>query len=195
VTTKVVCVVRDDPDAVRARWRDTVVRAALGTPLDLPGVPPAPVAAVDVLWFAGEPSVPSLALGPGSVAVAVEEVVQRGADALAAHRAGGGDGLKMMSFGRRNPALSPAEFAARWRRESGRLGGDPIPDELRGFAYAQGHPAPGPDPGFDAVNEVWFDQLDDLRRRALWFAARPVPADLWSPSECWSVCLREEPLG
>jgi hypothetical protein len=101
----------------------------------------------------------------------------------------------MMSFGRRNPALSPAEFAARWRREAGRLGDDAIPDELRGFAYAQDHPAPGSDPAFDAVNEVWFDRLDDLRRRAAWFAARPVPADLWSPAECWSVCLREEPVG
>ncbi|HZM32732.1 MAG TPA: hypothetical protein VFB77_19680 [Acidimicrobiales bacterium] len=195
MTTKVVCVVRDDPAAVRAAWRGEPVHAALGTPLDLPGLPPAPVAAVDVLWFAGEPTARALALGPGAVAVAVEEVVLRGADALAAHRDAGGDGLKMMSFGRRNPALSAAEFAARWRREAGRLGGESIPDDLRGFAYAQDHPPPGSDPPFDAVNEVWFDRLDGLLRRAEWFASHPVPADLWSPSECWSVCLREETLG
>lgn len=193
MTTKVVCFVRGDLARVRAGWRDATVHASLGTALDLPGLPPAPFAAVDVLWFAGEP--PPLALGLGSVAVAVEEVVLRGALALAAHRDAGGEGLKMMSFGRRNPALSPAEFADRWRREAGQLGGDPIPDELRGFAYAQDHPRPGAEPTFDAINEVWFDRIDDLRRRAGWFAARPVPAELMSPSECWSVCLREEPLG
>jgi EthD domain len=193
VTTKVVCFVRGDPAQVRAGWRDAPVRASLGTALDLPGLPPAPFAAVDVLWFAGEP--PPLTLGPGSVAVAVEEVVLRGAEALAARRDAGGEGLKMMSFGRRNPALSPAEFADRWRREAGRLGGDPIPDKLRGVAYAQDHPRPGTEPAFDAINEVWFDRIDDLRRRMEWFAARPVPADLWSPSECWSVSLREEPVG
>jgi hypothetical protein len=122
--------------------------------------------------------------------VAVDEVVVRGADELAARWAASDERFKMMSFGRRNPALSRAEFVARWRAEAGRLSGDPIPDELRGLAYVQDHPL-GDDPPLDAVNEVWFDDVDALRRRAEWFAARPIPADLMSPPDCWSLYLRE----
>jgi hypothetical protein len=117
-------------------------------------------------------------------------VVVRGAGALADRWADGGERFKMMACGRRNPALTRSAFLERWRAEAGRLGGDRIPDELRGVAYVQDHPV-GDDPPLDAVNEVWFDRLDDLRRRAEWFAARPVPADLMSPPECWSLDLRE----
>jgi hypothetical protein len=163
-------------------------RVALGTSLALPGLPPPRFAAVDVEWFEGDAGddLP----GDGSLTVPVDEVVVRGADALAARWAGGGERFKMMSFGRRNPALTRAAFAARWRAEAGRLSGDRIPDELRGLAYVQDHPL-GDDPPLDAINEVWFDRLDDLRRRAEWFAARPVPADLMSPAECWTAYLRE----
>ncbi len=41
------------------------------------------------------------------------------------------------------------------------------------------------------MNEVWFDRLDDLRRRAEWFADRPVPADLMDPARSGFVLLRE----
>jgi hypothetical protein len=163
-------------------------RVALGTSLALPGLPPPPFAAVAVVWFAGDAG--DDRPEDGSVSVPVEEVVVRGADALAARWAGGGERFKMMSFGRRNPALTRTAFAERWRAEAGRLGGDRIPDEVRGVAYVQDHPL-GDDPAFDAINEVWFDRLDDLRRRAEWFAARPVPADLMSPAECWTAYLRE----
>ncbi|HET8619035.1 MAG TPA: hypothetical protein VFM27_08750 [Acidimicrobiales bacterium] len=163
-------------------------RMALGTSLALPGLPPPRFVAVDVEWFEGDAGddLP----GDGSLMVPVDEVVVRGADALAARWAGGGERFKMMSLGRRNPALTRAAFAARWRAEAGRLSGDRIPDELRGLAYVQDHPR-GDDPPLDAINEVWFDRLDDLRRRAEWFAARPVPADLMSPAECWTAYLRE----
>lgn len=126
--------------------------------------------------------------------VAVEEVVVRGADALADRWAAGGERYKMMSFGRRNPALTRAEFVERWRAEAGRLGGDRIPDELRGLAYVQDHPV-GDDSSLDAINEVWFDDLDALRHRARWFAARPIPADLMSPPDCWSLYLKETVIG
>jgi hypothetical protein len=161
---------------------------ALGTSLVLPGLPPPRFAAIAVVWYEGDPG--DDRPGDGSVTVPVEEVVVRGADALAARWAGGGERFKMMSFGRRNPALTRAAFAERWRAEAGRLGGDRIPDEVRGLAYVQDHPV-GDDPPLDAINEVWFDRLDDLRRRAEWFAARPVPADLMSPAECWTAYLRE----
>ena len=119
-------------------------------------------------------------------------MVVRGADALAARWAAGGERYKMMSFGRRNPALTRAEFAERWRAEAGRLGGDRDPRRPpRGWPTSRTTRS-GDDPPLDAVNEVWFERLDDLRRRAAWFAARPVPADLMSPAECWAAYLRED---
>jgi hypothetical protein len=183
VTVKVVRFLHADPAASRGAR----VRVARGTALHLHGLPPPPFATVDVLWGT-EP----VALGEGEIEVVVTEEVRRGADALAARWAAGGERFKMMSFGRRNPALSPAEFADRWRREAGRLGGEEIPADLRVFAYVQDHPVPGA--AFDAINEVWFDRLDDLRRRAEWFAARPVPADLMDPARSGFVLLREEVL-
>ena len=200
---------RDQPWSFRADAPGAPVRATLATSLELPGLPRPRFAAVEILWPVGA----ARASGPtddasagvsdgeataasdvvpdhGTVVVDVDEVIARGADALAARWADGGERFKMMSFGRRNPALTREEFVERWRAEAGRLGGDRIPDDLRGSAYVQDHPR-GDDPPFDAVNEVWFDRLNDLRRRAGWFAARPVPADLMSPAECWSLCLRE----
>ena len=193
MTAKLIRFLDDVPAADRwagARGRPGAPsRATLGIALDLPGLPPPRFAAVEILWFdTRRPG--DLSTDP-AVAVPVDDVIVRGADALAARWAGGGERFKMMSFGRRNPALTRAAFIDRWRAEAGRLGGTPIPDDLRGLAYVQDHPL-GDDPPLDAVNEVWFDRLDDLRRRAEWFAARPVPADLMAPATCGSVCLCEQ---
>lgn len=180
-------------------------RVTLGIALDLPGLPPPRFAAVEVLWCdshpadaadaadaAGDPGDPGdSSAGDARVVVPVDEVIVRGAAALSARWSGGGERFKMMSFGRRNPALTRAAFVERWRAEAGRLGGTPIPDDLRGLAYVQDHPR-GDDPPLDAINEVWFDRLADLRRRAEWFAARPVPSDLMAPATCGSLCLREQ---
>jgi hypothetical protein len=190
VTTKVVRFLHADPAARRRWWAaegGAAVRVALGAALHVDGLPPPPFVTVEVVWFAGR--VPAPALGDGEVEVIVVEEVRRGADALAARWVVGGERFKMVSFGRRNPALTPAEFADRWRREAGRLGGEEIPADLRGFAYVQDHPVPGA--SLDAVNEVWFDRIDDLRRRAEWFAPRPVPADLMDPARSGFVLLRE----
>jgi hypothetical protein len=172
-------------------------RVTVSTALVLPGLAPPRFAAVEVLWPTGDddplPDPGASAdpsAGDGSLVVPVDEAVVRGAEGLAARWADGGERYKMMSFGRRNPALTRPEFVERWRAEAGRLGGDPIPDELRGLAYVQDHPL-GDDPPLDAINEVWFDRLDEVRRRAEWFAARPIPADLMSPPDCWSLVLRE----
>jgi len=209
VTRKVVRFLGHTPPA--DRWVGVVgrpgapTRVAVGTALALPGLPPSRFATVEVLWFDTDTDTADGAApgrgtdvdppaGDGSVVVPVDEVVVRGADALTARWADGGERFKMMSFGCRNPALSRPAFVERWRAEAGRLGGDRIPDDLRGLAYVQDHPI-GDDPPFDAVNEVWFDRLDHLRRRAEWFAARPPPADLMSPAACWSVYLRETVAG
>jgi hypothetical protein len=191
VTLKVVRFLHEDAAARRARWAagGAADRVALGQALHLPGLPAPRFATVEVVWADEPPTARA-----GEISLVVAEEVRRGADALAARWVAGGERFKMMSFGRRNPALTPEEFAARWRREAGRLGGEQIPDDLRGFAYVQDHPLPGSDPAFDAVNEVWFDDQDDLRRRAEWIAARPVPADLMDPDRSGFVLLREEVL-
>jgi hypothetical protein len=119
--------------------------------------------------------------GEGDVALEVEELVLRGTP---------GGAFTMMSYGRRNPALSRPAFVERWTSEAGSLGGEVIPDEVRGLAYVQYHPVDD-DPPFDAVNQVWFDDLDALRTRAEWFAARPIPEALMDPSTCGALYLRQ----
>ena len=124
-------------------------------------------------------------------AVVAEEVVLRGADWLEARWRDGGERFKHVAFARRADGLTPAEFAERWRSHAGSLGGVPIPDEAKGRAYAQNHPLPR-DVGewpFDAVNEVWFDDVDGLRRRVEWFAEHHDPGgdDLFGPSRFLAV--------
>jgi len=179
------------------------VRVALAVPLALPGLPPPRFVAVDCQWFADaavaeadrawlEAAGPDLRASTGSLQVVTEEVVLRGQEWLDARWSAGGERYKMMSCGRRDPALAAPELSARWRREAGRFGSEEIPEAVRGQAYAQNHPlAPdGADRPLDAVNEVWFDRLADLRRRATWFAARLDAArGLWV--ETWSLYLRE----
>jgi hypothetical protein len=178
-------------------------RVALAVPLVLAGLPPSRFVAVDCQWFADaaeaqanrawlEAAGPDLGASPGSLQVITEEVVLRGQDWLDARWAAGGERYKMMSCGRRDAAVPAAELSTRWRREAGRLGAEEIPEEVRGQAYAQNHPLGrgGTDRPLDAVNEVWFDRLADLRRRGAWFAARADAARaMWA--ETWSLYLRE----
>jgi len=155
----------------------------------LPGLPPPRFAAVEMAWSDGAvPAAPEA----DAIVVAVEEVVLRGADELQVLRAGDRPMFTMMSVARRNPALTRAELAERWRAEAGRVGAEVIPDDVRGLAYVQDHPLDDAAP-FDAINEAWFDSLDALRRRADWFASRPVPAELFDPDECFALYLRVEP--
>ena len=165
---------------------DGVVRHERTVALDLPGLPPPRWAAVEIVWLDGPVS--AVALGPADVVVDAE--VRRGADRLVDPSTAGR--YRMMSVARRNPALRRADFADRWRAEAGRLGGEAIPEDVRGLAYVQDHPV-GDDPPFDAINEVWFDTLDGLRRRAEWFAARAVPTDLFDPEASFALYLRAEP--
>ena len=192
------------------------VRVTLAVPVVLAELPPPRFAAVDVQWFtdldearandawlaavAPELGLDSPGLATGSCRVVAEEVVLRGQDHLAARWRAGGDRLKMMSFGRRHPSLSPEEFSARWRNEGGRLGGEAIPDDVRGSAYVQNHPVrldDGRGWPLDAVNEVYVERMEDLRRRAAWMAARtgaPGRADavpFMSPTETWSMGVLE----
>jgi hypothetical protein len=132
----------------------------------------------------------------GPVVVA-EEHVLRGADWLARRWRAGGEKLKHMAIARRAAGLSQAQFQELWRTRAGTVGATPIPDAAKGLAYVQNHPVPRPDGewAYDAVNEVWFDDIDGLRTRMAWFAERlgdGTEDDL--VGESWFVAVREQVL-
>jgi hypothetical protein len=214
-------------EAMQSRWEAALAagpaagrpgRVALAVPLDLTDLPPPTFAAIDVQWF-DEPAAafanedwlasvdPRLQLGSDllgkrSCRVIAEEVVLRGPEYLDARWQQGGERFKMTSFGKRNPALTLPEFSARWRSQAGRLGDAEIPAPIRGLAYVQNHAVPvdGHEWPFDAINEVYFEQLDQLQRRRAYFAARQDAAarsaaeSFVSPTRRWSMFVRECPV-
>ncbi len=130
----------------------------------------------------------------------VDEVVVRGADWLQRRWRDGGEKLKHIAIARRADGLSAAEFSERWRARAGTLGRPGsagavrIPDEARGLAYVQNHPLAreAGEWAYDACNEVYFDDLDGLRRRIEWFdrsLVGGVEDDL--VQENWFLAVRE----
>jgi hypothetical protein len=122
-------------------------------------------------WFSEAPP-----CDPGRSVLAGEEV-KRGSDWLGDRRGSGGDRMKHMALARRAAGLTPQQFSERWRGRAGTVGSSSgpavvIPERARGLAYAQNHVVDPPERGwlYDAINEVWFDDLDDLRYRIDWFA-------------------------
>ena len=128
-------------------------------------------------------------LEPGDILA--EEVVLRGADWLAHRWQDGGPKLKHLALAQRAEGLTPAEFSTRWRNHAGSASGKVIPDDARGRAYIQNHPiVAGP---YDALTEVYFDDLAGLRTRLDWFRANPVADPLFGRS--WFLAVREEISG
>jgi hypothetical protein len=132
-----------------------------------------------------------------------EELVLRGADWLARRWANDAVKLKHMALARRAEGLGAAEFGERWRGRSGIVGGAgsaravAIPDAAKGLAYVQNHAVVGAAPRcrYDAVNEVYFDDLAALRRRVDFFSTIDVgrvDADL--VSEVTFVAVAEHVL-
>jgi hypothetical protein len=137
------------------------------------------------------------AAGHVTEVVVAEEHVLRGGDWLEQRWATGGTRLKHMAIARRAAGLTPAEFSDRWQNRAGRVGTTPIPDVAKGCAYAQNHPVPRThgDWLYDAVNEVWFDDLDALRTRIRWMTeALSTGADDDFVGESSFVAVREQVL-
>lgn len=110
----------------------------------------------------------------GRLVVAREHAL-RGEPWLARRWRDGGGRLKHMALVTR-AGLSAEEFSRRWRAHAGTAGSS-IPAEARGCACVQNHPMPGEWP-YDAINEVYFDDLAGLRARVRWFRDNvPGPAD------------------
>lgn len=134
-----------------------------------------------------------------------DELVLRGADWLDDRWRGGGRKLKHMAIATRAAGLSPAEFSERWKGRPGQVApaAGPvvaIPARARGCAYIQNHRRPGGGaagcPPYDAVNEVYFDDLDALQFRIEWLARNlgdlrdGAEADL--VSQAWFVAATED---
>ncbi|MDT3443003.1 hypothetical protein [Pseudofrankia sp. BMG5.37] len=137
------------------------------------------------------------AVEPGSVSIVVaHEHVMRGEEWLRQRRREGGTSLKHMALARRAADLTPAEFFDRWKNRAGKVGTVPIPADARGQAYIQNHPLLTADADwpYDAVNEVYFDDLDDMRKRISWFAENLDQNEDDLVRKSWFVAVREETL-
>ena len=136
-----------------------------------------------------------------SPVVVADESVVRGAEWLEQRWRGGGSKLKHMAVAVRASGLTPAQFSRAWRGRAGQIRRPGaaevtvIPDDARGRAYVQNHPQPrtAGEWAYDAVNEVWFDDLESLHTRITWFRENlsgQAEADLVRQS--WFIAVREE---
>jgi hypothetical protein len=134
----------------------------------------------------------------GSPVVVAEEHVMRGADWLDRRWKERGEKFKHMAIAVRNQSLTLAQFFELWNSRAGKVGTITIPDEARGLAYIQNRPrirADGEEWAYDAVNEVYFDDVAAMRTRIDYMEktlAEEAEEDL--VRQGWFVALREEVL-
>jgi hypothetical protein len=176
---------------------------------------------ISMLWFADvaalqrherwqrsaglQPSAAELLDSSRTLELVTREVVLRGAEWLVQRWRSREPKFKHMALARRARGLTAAEFSERWRKRPGQIGGEQtpslaIPEAAKGRAYCQNHPLPDcqsadTDPGYDAVNEVYFDRLEDMQARIAFFRDHPVAqldADL--VSEPAFLIVREQVL-
>jgi hypothetical protein len=153
---------------------------------------------------AGEPVMERLEAAvdiPASPVLLADELVLRGAPWLDERWRRGGRTVKHMALARRADGLTQAEFSERWKGRAGTIStaAGPvvaIPERARGLAYVQNHPRAdsGVNP-YDALNEVYFDDIDSLQSRIEWFDQNlrgEAETDLVSQS--WFVAVSEDLL-
>jgi hypothetical protein len=130
-----------------------------------------------------------------SPVVVAEEHILRGNEWLDQRWHDGGEKLKHMAIARRAEGLSPAQFSDLWKNRAGKVGHVTIPAAARGLAYVQNHPVPVGDDSwaYDALNEVYFDDMEGVRTRMAFFAGSASEDDLVGAN--WFVVAREELLG
>jgi len=129
-----------------------------------------------------------------------EDHVVRGSDWLV-RRWDRGPVLKHVALAKRADGLTLAEMLDAWRNHGGHVQSPgeqavTIPERVRGLAYVQHHPRVEGDHEwpYDAITEVWFDDLDALRDRADWFAYGPGAAQQKLFKQSWFLALRETAL-
>jgi len=138
-----------------------------------------------------------------TVVVIATEEVKRGADWLARRFEEPTVKFKHMALARRADGLSAQQFAERWRGHAGTVGGGraapaiTIAPRARGHAYVQNHPVqiPAAQWRYDAINEVYFDDVEAMRARIAFFQDNDVArasADL--VSEAAFMAVEEWPI-
>lgn len=132
-----------------------------------------------------------------SPVVVADERVARGADWLDRRWADGGPKVKQLAIATRAAGLTLPQFLDTWRSRAGKIGATPIPEAYRGQAYLQNHPRviAGRDWAYDAINEVYFDDVDGLLARMAYFdhaLAGQAEDDLVGAN--WFLAVREEPV-
>lgn len=132
--------------------------------------------------------------------ILTEDHVVRGGDWLV-HRWDRGPVLKHVALAKRADGLTLAEVLQAWSTHGGSVQrpGEPvvaIPERERGLAYVQHHPRVDGDHEwpYDAITEVWFDDLEALRARADWFAFGPGSGPQALFRQSWFLALRETAL-
>jgi hypothetical protein len=167
----------------------------------LPDVLPDPVtSSIGIEWFDDPDHLDRFehwqAGGDAGEALVADELVLRGGEWLDERWRVGGERLKHMAIASRAAGLTAEEFSRRWKGHAGTVGHVTIPDRARGCAYVQNHPRPRRSPAsYDALNEVYFDDLDSLRFRIDWFAENlQGQPETELVRESWFVAAREEIL-
>ena len=132
-----------------------------------------------------------------SPVVVATERVAGGADWLERRWQEGGPKLKQLAIATRADGLTLAQFLERWRGRAGPAGATPIPDAFRGLAYVQNHPLVegGRDWAYDAINEVYFDDVDSLLAGSAYLErelAGGAESDLVRAT--WFVAVSEDPV-
>ncbi|OLT26987.1 hypothetical protein BJF79_42970, partial [Actinomadura sp. CNU-125] len=185
-------------------------RAAVCTPLPEFTGPDVRHDGIGIEWFTGPAHLrrfeewlrDTAAAPPDGPVVIADEAVLRGAGWLDDRWERGGERFKHMALALRADHLTAAEFAERWKAHAGRVGrpgtggATALPADVRGSAYVQNHPRPrtSGEWAYDAVNEVYFDDIAGLRARVEWFDDNLAGTDrddgLFRRS--WFVAAREE---
>lgn len=164
--------------------------------------PKAPHAAIGITWFKDLAALRGYEDNDSDGVIIAEEHILRGADWLEQRWRDPKPKYKHMALARRAASLSAVEFSERWRRRPGRIGGGTaaatleIPAAARGHAYIQNHPIAGStDAMYDAINEVYFDDIASMRARIAFFANHnAVQHDSDLVSEARFVIVEEQLL-
>jgi hypothetical protein len=155
----------------------------------------APHVAITLEWFRDIEALRryEARVSPQPAAIIAEEHILRGSEWLDRHWSDPTPKpkYKHMALARRAAGLSAAQFSERWRNRPGRIGvSTQIPAEARGLAYVQNHPIH--ESLYDAINEVYFDDLASMHSRIAFFAEHDVArADAELVSETFFAIVEE----
>jgi hypothetical protein len=132
-----------------------------------------------------------------SPVVVTSERVVSGADWLDRRWQEGGPKLKQLAIAIRADGLTLPQFLERWRGRADPVGAASVPAAYRGLASVQNHPLvdAGREWAYDAITEVYFDDVDSLLARIAYFGREPAgDADNDLVRAHWLLAVSEDPI-